>query len=185
MISENDKTKIGSIKEGLKSIEANLENLKYVYRTASNLFKISDKLEDNNLKSNIKGALTKINQTQYKEEIQQNVASIFTLILESEKVQQKEKIFFPNPIIRKTEEYKKDCEKYSHLKKNIEDLENKIINSDTYQKKLHEEIKQGKKWKKHLHARLTSNLRLMYSWDPETKILEFEEIITKNELDKN
>lgn len=85
----------------------------------------------------------------------------------------------------KTEEYKKDCEKYSSHKKNIESLENKIITAEFYQKNLHQEMKRGVKWKDHLHARLSDNLRIMYSWTKETKILTFKGIITKNELEKD
>ncbi len=184
MLSDNDKKKLKDIKKGLKSIEANLDNLGFVYKVASNLFRISDNLEDNNLKSNIKCELTKITQTQYKEEIQQKVLSIFTLISEAEKMQNIKR-YFQNPSIKKTEEYEEDCKSHSNLKKNIEELEKKIIKSETYQENLHEKMKQGVRWKDHLHARLTGNLRLMYIWDPETKLLTFKGIITKNELEKD
>lgn len=43
----------------------------------------------------------------------------------------------------------------------------------------------GEKWENYYHARLTGNLRVMYSWDPETKILRFKKILTKNELEKD
>lgn len=185
MLSDNDKKKLDNIKNGLKSIEANLDNLGFVYKVASNLFRLSDNLDDSNLKSNIKSEATKITHTQYREEIQQAVKSILVFISDAEKSDTKVQNYFIEAIIRKDYNYLKDCEKYSNYKKNIEELERKITTAENYQKKLHEKIISGEKWEKHCHARLTGNLRVMYSWDPNTKILKFKRILTKNELEKD
>ena len=116
MLSDNYKQKSEKIKEGLKSIESNINNLSFVYKIASNLFRISDSLEDNNLKYKIKGELAKITQTQYTGEIQQAIKIILTLISEAENIKQ-EKRYFEGTIIRATEDYKKDRERYSTYKK--------------------------------------------------------------------
>ena len=55
MLSDNDKKLIKDIKSSLESIEANLDNLSFVYKTAGNLFRLSDRLEDKNLRSSLKG----------------------------------------------------------------------------------------------------------------------------------
>ena len=184
MISDNDKKKLEDIKNGLKSIEANLDNLGFIYKIASNLFRLSNCLEDDNLKSNIKAEVTKITQTQYREEIQQAVKSIFTLVSEAENIKKEQK-YFQGATPRKTEEYEKDCEKYNNLRDNIKDVENKILNSPSYQEKLHAPLKQSKIWPRHLHARLTDNLRIIYFYDKKTKEITFKRIITHNELDKS
>lgn len=185
MISDNDKNKLKDIKKGLNSIEANLDNLSFVYKTASNLFRLCDKLEDNNLKANIKGELAQINQMQYKEEIQQAIVTIFAFISRTEEKKSVEKSYLQYSSIEKTEDYKEDCKKYLAYKKNIDEIEKKVLNSPSYQKKLHELLKYNKKWPEHLHARLTDNLRIIYFYDKDTKEIIFKRIITHDELDKN
>ena len=185
MLSDNDNKIIEDIKSSLKSIEANLDNLGFVYKTASNLFRISGNLEDKNLKSSLKLELAKIIQTQYKEEIQQAVKSVFSFISDAEKFQPQTKRYFEGATPIKTEEYNRDCEKYSSYTKNIIEVEKKILDSPYYQKKLHEEIEEHKIWKGYRHARLTGNLRIIYTWKKEEKSIIFYAIITKNEFDKN
>lgn len=185
MISDNDRKRVKDIENSLKSIEANLDNLNFVYKIAGKIFKLCDSLEDKDLKFNLKGELAKIMQTQYKEEIQQLVKSILSFIEEAEKDQPQIKKYFEGAIPKKTEDYKKDCEKYSHLRKDIEELEKKILTSPFYQKKLHESLKSNKTWPNHLHARLTNNLRIIYFYNKETKEIIFKRIVTHNEFDKS
>src|SRR3989344_3930137 len=69
----------------------------------------------------------------------------------------------------------------SKIKKYVEE---KILNSPVYQEKLHEPLK-NKYWGKNCqHARLSDNLRIIYSYIPKKKF-KFEAIVTHNELDKN
>ena len=185
MLSDNDKKLIKDIKSSLESIEANLDNLSFVYKTAGNLFRLSDRLEDKNLRSSLKGECAKIMQTQYKEEIQQAVKSIFSFINTTEKLQPQTKRYFEGPTPIKTEEYNKDCEKYYNLKDEIKNVEDKIMNSPVYQKKLHEPLKENKTWPNHLHARLTDNLRIVYFYNKKTREITFKRVVTHNEIDKS
>ena len=192
MISENDKKRLENIKDGLKSIEANLDNLGFVYKIAGNLFRFSDSLEDKNLKSSLKGELAKIMQTKYKEEIQQAVKSIFSIISEISETEKEETkeiskkyIDVKQEATYRSERYEEDCEKYSLYTKNIIEVEKKILDSPYYQKKLHEKIEKHKTWKEYRHARLTGNLRIMYLYNEKEKKITFDAIITKNEFDKS
>ncbi len=187
MISDNDKKRVKDIVDGLKSIEANLDNLSFAYKIAGKLFGLCDSLEDKDLKFNLKGELARIMQTQYKKEIQQATKSIFSFIDETKrevKEINKKYIDVKQENVSRSERYKADCRKYSSLEENIEKLEEKIIRAPEYVENLHKEItKQKSKWFGYLHARLTKNLRLMYLWNKEKRKLIFEAIITHDDYD--
>ncbi len=86
----------------------------------------------------------------------------------------------PESIV-KTKRYLNDCELY-RSQADISKIEVKIL-TYPYHKKLHEQISKGK-WNGFRHARLSKNLRIMYHWFPDKRLLVFERIITKNEFDK-
>lgn len=108
------------------------------------------------------------------------------LVLYSElwEKESKKKPYLNAKIIAKTEEYKKDCSKYSSWIKNILEVETKIQTYSGYTKNLHEKLIHGK-LKGKLHARISENLRIIYSWDPQKAAITYEKIITKNEMEKN
>ena len=126
MISENDKKRLENIKDGLKSIEANLDNLGFVYKLAGNLFRFSDSLEDKNLKSSLKGELAKIMQTKYKEEIQQAVKSIFSIISEISETEKEETKEISKKYIDVKQEATYRSERYEEDYKRLVEVARKI-----------------------------------------------------------
>jgi mRNA-degrading endonuclease YafQ of YafQ-DinJ toxin-antitoxin module len=62
------------------------------------------------------------------------------------------------------------------LRKRIRFVEENIETSLTYEKKLHEKEIRGK-YAGFMHARITRNLRLIYTWDKDTQELVYRDII--------
>jgi len=80
--------------------------------------------------------------------------------------------------------YKRALQQYISLEKNIRATEGKIIAWPVFSKKLHEPIIAGK-YAGQLHARVTENIRIMYTYDRKTKTIYFMDIVTKNDLEKS
>ncbi len=87
--------------------------------------------------------------------------------------------------IKRTKKYLSACASYAGWNAQIKSTEEQIMTSTVYDKKLHEKIIYGKNCKGYLHARITDNLRLMYLYYREEKRIVFDNIVTKNDLDKD
>jgi len=181
-------------KDALEQIESTLEVMKTrdmatTHKLATTLFRPADALAviDQPLSDGIKARLTEILSS----------AELVTIMSKIEEIKQileqlKVKSIAPTPQKRYLgvsqkqylPTYLKAMEKYKAYAKALEKLETDILEASEYDKKLHEPIKYGK-WSGYLHARLTSNLRVMYRIDAMTKVLIFEDIITKNEFEKS
>ncbi len=85
----------------------------------------------------------------------------------------------------RTKKYLSACASYASWSAQIKSTEEQIMTSTVYEKKLHEKIIYGKNCKGYLHARITDNLRLMYLYYREEKRIVFDNIVTKNDLDKD
>lgn len=77
MLSEKDKKILSEISLRLKSIAANIDNLKFIYKIIGEVFRFCNQLGDIILAENIRACADKIKSTTYKEEIQNNLKSIF------------------------------------------------------------------------------------------------------------
>lgn len=86
--------------------------------------------------------------------------------------------------VKRTNNYSKAIDKYKSNARAIEKCESNILSAKEYIKNMHEPIKHGK-YAGYLHARIDNNLRLMYFIDMNTKILWFDNVITKNDLEKS
>src|SRR3989344_1900256 len=84
----------------------------------------------------------------------------------------------------RTSDYERACSKYAYHGAQIKKLEQDVQKEPTYNSKLHELMRHGK-YQGKIHARLTDNLRLIYSVDSSTRTIVFENIITHDELDKS
>lgn len=85
--------------------------------------------------------------------------------------------------VERTNNYLKTVDNYKSSLKAIKKCESDILSAKEYVKNLHEPMVSGK-YEKYLPAKVNNNLRLMYYIDKNTKILFFEDIITKNDLEK-
>jgi len=180
-------------KDALEQIESTLEVMKTrdltnMHKLAAMLFRPADALAviDQPLSDEIKAKLTEILSS----------AELAPILLKIEEIKEllvvlKAKLVAPALSKRYLGVYDREYlpayiksrEKYGALSNQLDELENKILEAPEYNKKLHEIWGSGK-WAGHRHARLTGNIRVMYSVTREKNVVLFEEILTKNELEK-
>ncbi len=174
MVDKKEEEYIKNIKSIIDAIKRNPEDQK-VFQLADTILSICKKIENKELAKCIKEQIITMTNTI-------DVALRLQAIVNIEKELSSQKEVFEPKIVEKTKQYKADCKKYQS-QANIEAVERKIVRFP-HSKKLHEMIAK-RKWKRYLHARLTNNLRIMYHWYPNEKLLVFEAIITKNMLEKS
>ena len=185
MASNNDKKYLKLIENIINLCIRKIKDLYFVKSSFADLINVYLLLEDKGLKHNIetkaKEILTETDLNKIKKYLQELLIIVSTANKSAEtyiKVDENKRF--------KSDRYKEDCKRYENLEKNIKELENKILNSPIYQKRLHERIKENNKtWPGYLHARLTSNIRIMYIYDQKERKITFDAIITKNEFDKS
>lgn len=160
-----------------------VQNSQEAYKITGHIFNLLRKLEplDKSLAEKISKITASISSSADLEEIQ-NYANI--ILKELAEVQKSEKRFIPKLRIAWSKEYKRDIERYQHIKSQILETERAIILSPSFQKKLHEPIKRGK-YKGCPHARLTDNMRIIYVVDYAQNKLVYITILTKNDFENS
>ena len=185
MVLDDDKRILEYIETLVNQIKSKRNNLSFAYKSANEIIKISNKLHNKVVAFYIKDKASLIMQTGDVNEIQNVLDELLIFISKSFViVNNNPRPYINADKIEKTKKYMKDCEKYIDHIDQIEEMEQRIITSSFYQKKLHKPIIHGE-WTEALHAHLTDNLRIMYYWYPKKKILVYEAIITHDELDKS
>ena len=187
------------IEEVLAEIELRLETAKSddtkLRKTIPYLFRAVEVLEvvDKQLVSELKAELLELNILFDRQSISNKIDEIKIIISKlKEKLKATETIqssdtylvkYYGVKSVERTNNYSKAKNKYKSSLKAIEKCGSDILSAKEYVKNLHEPIKHGK-YAGYLHARIDNNLRLMYFIDTNTKILWFDNLITKNELEK-
>ncbi len=161
-------------------IKRSLTNLGNAYKLSSVILNLCSKLEDKVIADKIRAKAVDIMSAGNPAIVEEAANAILDIIETKRAIIDGKDAFILPKTTQRSNKYIDDCKKYSD--KNIADVETKII-TYPYAKKLHEKITAGK-WKGYLHARLTENIRIMYLWFPEERLLRYEAIITKNELEK-
>ncbi len=184
---------IEEIKIIIEAIKADISRL---HKGLPGLFKAADQLSaiDKSSASEIKARLLELNSLTDETEIISKIEEIKVILA---KVKEKQKTivldqysgtylvkYYGIKGVERTGNYLKANDKYKSSLKAIKKCESDILSTKEYIKNLHEPIKYGK-YAGYLHAKIDNNLRLMYFVDTNTKILWFDNIITKNELEKS
>ncbi len=182
MLSNNDQKVLSLIENLINLCLRKLNDSYFVQSTFADLKRLYENLDDKDLKFNIKikseEILTERNQGKIKKYLEE-------LLFIISKTMYINKTYLDVPLddehVGRSNDYKNDCRRYIAFEKNINEMENRILTSSVYQKKLHEFLKEGN-WKNYYHARLTDNLRIIFRWDKENKKVKFEAIVTHDEI---
>lgn len=184
-MNSEDFQKLTDICELVNVLKAKRQNLREVYSIISQILKLINEISDQTIQKKLK---TKIVQLQ--NNITGDITSLLGEVIEYisailiNPITPKQKTYInPTGGINETVEYISKKKKYSAFKNNIAEVEIKITHWPEYARKLHEQIIRGK-YKGHLHARITDNLRIIYLWNTKNKTLTYVDIITKNEFDQ-
>jgi len=182
MISENDRKYLALINNLINLCLKKTDNLYFIRSTFAEIIRIYENLEDKALQTILQNRSKEILIAKDQSKIKKYLEEILKAIEDKESEIEKTYIDLGETKVDSSDRYRDDCIKYKD--KNIKDVEEKILNSPVYQEKLHEPLK-NKYWGKNCqHARLSDNLRIIYSYIPKKKF-KFEAIVTHNELDKN
>jgi hypothetical protein len=185
-MAKSDEDYFNDIRVILEAIKANINNPGRVRQGASAIINICGNLSNQAVANGIRAAAQKIMASYETAEIEAACDEISAIIdaqagSNAKKPGKADKRCLDPKKILKTDRYSSDCRKYGS-QGNIPGTEEKIQRFP-YSDHLHGRITAGK-WQGYLHARLTGNLRIMYRWDADNKILVYDAIITKNELDQ-
>jgi len=184
-MNPEDFQKLSDIREFVNVIKAKRDDLCEVYSMISQLLRIISEISDETIRNMLKTGIIQL-QNKVTEDITQQSDKLLKYIsaIVSAPAATKQKTYIDaTGGISATSEYDDKKRKYSSYNDKIADVEEKIVRSFVFTKKLHEPIKHGK-YAGYLHARITENLRIIYIWDARSKALIFTNILTKNELDQ-
>lgn len=174
--------------EILKQLLANftavskVQNSQEAYKIIGHIFNLLQKLEkqDKTLSEKLSMITANIRNSGFLQDIQDYANDALALLSLGE-AEKKYYLKFKRRVESKEFSLIK---KKSNIKKLIEAIQEKIQNAREYTSNLHLPIERGK-YAKCLHARVTKNIRIMYTIDPIQRKLIYIDIISKNDFDNS